>query len=84
MILAPDRITGNQYKIVWQGAKQIGDGAYITGPGYQPPGYAIINMTTNQTVVEQQPFEWYDPLHGEAVEGFSPIFDGIVLKITGN
>ena len=83
MVLAPNRVTGHQYKIVWQGAKQIGDGAYITGPGYQPPSYEIINTTTDQTVVEQQPFEWYDPIHGEAVEVFSPIFDGIVLKITG-
>ena len=40
-------------------------------------------MTTNQTVVEQQLFEWYDPEHGEAVEVLSPMFDGVVLKITG-
>ena len=25
------------YKIVWQGAKPKGPGAYITGAGYQPP-----------------------------------------------
>ena len=83
MVLAPNKVTGHQYKIVWQGAKQIGPAAYITGPGYQPPAYEIIDMTTNQTVVEQQLFEWYDPEHGEAVEVLSPMFDGVVLKITG-
>ena len=83
MVLVPDKVTGHQYKVVWQGAKQIGDGAYITGPGYQPPTYEIIDVITNQTVVAQQPFEWYDPINGEAVEVFSPIFDGIVLKIIG-
>ena len=83
MVLAPNKVTGHQYKIVWQGAKQIGPAAFITGPGYQPPSYEIIDMTTNRTVVEQQPFEWYDPEHGEAVEVLSPMFDGIVLKITG-
>ena len=40
-------------------------------------------MTTNQTVVERQVFEWYDPEHGEAVEALSQMFDGIVLKIKG-
>ena len=83
MVLAPNKVTGHQYKIVWQGAKQIGSSAYITGPGYQPPAYEVIDMTTNQTVVAQQPFEWYDPIHDEAVEVLSPMFDGIVLKITG-
>ena len=83
MVLAPNDVKGDQYKIVWQGAKQIGPGAYMTGPGYQPPTYEIINLTTNQTVVEQQPFEWYDPIHGEAVEVLSPMFDGVILKITG-
>ena len=83
MVLAPNKVTGDQYKIVWQGAKQIDAGAYITGPGYQPPSYEIINMRTDQTVVAQQPFEWYDPIHGEAVEVLSPMFDGIILKITG-
>ena len=82
MVLAPNKVTGDQYKIVWQGAKQIGPGAYMTGPGYQPPAYEIINTTTNQTVVEQQPFDWYEPFQG-AVEVLSPMFDGIVLKITG-
>ena len=90
MVLAPNKVTGDQYKIVWQGAKQgqteSGEGipgAYITGPGYRPPSYEIINTTTNQTVVEQQPFDWYDPIHGEAVEVLSPMFDGIILKIIG-
>ena len=83
MVLAPNKVTGDRYKIVWRGAKQIDAGAYITGPGYQPPTYEIINMKTNQTVVAQQPFEWYDPIHGEAVEVLSPMFDGIILKITG-
>ena len=40
-------------------------------------------MRTDQTVVEQQLFDWYDPEHGEAVEVLSPMFDGIILKITG-
>ena len=83
MVLAPNKVTGHQYKIVWQGATQTGPAAYITGPGYQPPSYEIIDTTTNQTVVEQQFFDWYDPDHGEAVEVLSPMFDGIVLKITG-
>ena len=83
MVLAPDKVTGHQYKIVWTGAKQIDAAAYITGPGYQPPAYEIINTTTNETVVAQQPFDWYDPEHQEAVEVLSPMFDGIVLKITG-
>ena len=83
MVLAPDKVTGHQYKIVWSGAKQTGPAAYITGPGYQPPIYEIIDTTTNQTVVKRQPFDWYDPLHQEAVEVLSPMFDGIVLKITG-
>ena len=83
MVLAPNKVTGHQYKIVWQGATQIGPAAFITGPGYQPPTYEIIDTTTDQTVVEQQFFDWYDPDHGEAVEVLSPMFDGIVLKITG-
>lgn len=83
MVLAPDKVTGHQYKIVWAGAKQTGPAAYITGPGYQPPSYEIIDTTTNQTVVEQQFFNWYDPEHQEAVEVLSPMFDGVVLKITG-
>ena len=83
MVLAPDKVTGHQYKIVWSGAKQTGPAAYITGPGYQPPAYEIINTTTNETVVEKQSFGWYDPGHQEAVEVLSPMFDGIVLKITG-
>ena len=83
MVLAPNKVTGDQYKIVWSGAKQTDAAAYITGPGYQPPAYEIINTTTNQTVVEQQFFDWYDPEHQEAVEVLSPMFDGIVLKITG-
>ena len=83
MVLAPDKVTGHQYKIVWLGAKQTGPAAYITGPGYQPPAYEIIDTTTDKTVVEQQIFDWYDPLHQEAVEVLSPMFDGIVLKITG-
>ena len=83
MVLAPNKVTGHQYKIVWSGAKQTGPAAYITGPGYQPPAYEIVNMTTNETVVEQQFFDWFDPDHGEAVEVLSPMFDGIVLKITG-
>ena len=83
MVLAPNKVTGHEYKIVWQGATQTGPAAYITGPGYQPPSYEIIDTTTNQTVVERQFFDWYDPDHGEAVEVLSPMFDGIVLKITG-
>ena len=83
MVLAPNKVTGHQYKIVWHGAKQVGPGAYITGPGYQPPAYEVVDMTTNQTVVEQQFFDWYDPEHSEAVEVLSPMFDGIVLKIIG-
>ena len=83
MVLAPDKVTGHQYKIVWSGAKQIDSLAYITGPGYQPPSYEIVNTTTDETVVEQQFFDWYDPAHGEAVEVLTPMFDGIVLKITG-
>ena len=83
MVLAPNKVTGDQYKIAWFGAKQTDPGAYITGPGYQPPAYEIVNTTTNQTVVEKQFFDWYDPLHQEAVEVLSPMFDGIVLKITG-
>ena len=83
MVLAPDKVTGHEYKIVWSGAKQIDSAAYITGPGYQPPSYEIVNTTTNETVVGQQFFGWYDPEHQEAVEALSPMFDGIVLKITG-
>ena len=83
MVLAPNKVTGHQYKIVWSGAKQIGPAAYITGPGYQPPAYEIVNTTTNQTVVESQPFDWYDPGHQEAVEVLSPMFDGVVLKLKG-
>ena len=83
MVLAPNKVTGHQYKIVWYGAQQIDAAAYITGPGYQPPAYEIINTTTNETVVERQPFAWYDPEHQEAVEVLSPMFDGVVLKITG-
>ena len=40
-------------------------------------------MTTDQMVVKPQPFEWYDPGHQEAIEVLSPMFDGIILKITG-
>jgi len=83
MVLAPNKVTGHQYKIVWYGAKQAGSGAYITGPGYQPPAYEIVDMTTNQTLVKKQTFDWFDPLHGEAVEALSSMFDGIILKITG-
>ena len=83
MVLAPNKVTGHQYKIVWSGAKQTGPAAYITGPGYQPPSYEIIDTTTDQTVVEQQFFDWYDPGNEEAVEVLSPMFDGIVLKIKG-
>ena len=83
MVLAPDKVTGNEYKMVWSGAKQIGPGAYMTGPGYQPPQYEIIDTTTNQTVVEKQTFDWYDPGHQEAVEVLSPMFDGVILKLTG-
>ena len=83
MVLAPNKVTGHQYKIVWYGAKQIGPGAYITGPGYQPPAYEVVDTTTNETVVEKQSFDWFDPDHGEAVEVLSPMLDGIVLKIKG-
>lgn len=83
MVLAPDKVTGNEYKMVWYGAKQIGQGAYITGPGYQPPAYEIIDTTTNRTVVEKQTFDWYDANHYEADEALSPMFDGIILKIKG-
>jgi hypothetical protein len=40
-------------------------------------------MITNQIVVQKQPFGWYDPEHIQAVEVLSPMFDGIILKITG-
>ena len=83
LLLAPNKVTGHEYKIVWHGAAQTGPGAYITGPGYQPPAYEIVNTTTNETVVERQPFDWYDPEHQEAVETLSPMFDGVVLKIKG-
>ncbi len=83
MVLASKEVTGHQYKIVWRGAKQTGPGAYITGPGYQPPTYDIVNTTTNQKVVENQTFAWYEPDDGAAVEVLSPMFDGIVLKIKG-
>ena len=83
MVLAPNKVTGHQYKMVWYGAKQTGPAAYITGPGYQPPAYEIVDMTTDETVVELQSFDWFDPDHAEAVEVLSPMFDGIVLKITG-
>ncbi len=83
MVLAPEKVTDNEYKIVWYGAKQIDDGAYITGPGYQPPAYEIINITTNQIAVEKQTFDWYDPDNRTAVEILTPIFDGIMLKLTG-
>ena len=83
MVLAPDKVTGNEYKMVWYGAKQTGPGAYITGPGYQPPAYEIIDTTTNQIVVEKQTFDWYDANHYAAYEARSPMFDGIILKMTG-
>ena len=83
MVLAPDKVTGHQYKIVWYGAKQIGPGAYITGPGYQPPAYEIIDTTTNQTVVEKQTFDWYDAGSFEAFEARTPMFDGIILNMKG-
>ena len=34
LVLAPNKVTGHEYKIVWTGAKQIDAAAYITGPGY--------------------------------------------------
>jgi hypothetical protein len=34
-------------------------------------------------VVEEQEFGWYNPDEGHAVEALSPMFDGIVLKLTG-
>lgn len=83
MVLAPKRVTGHQYKIVWYGAKQTGPGAYITGPGYQPPAYEIIDTVTNSIVVEKQTFDWYDADHFEAFEARSPMFDGIILKLKG-
>ncbi len=83
MVLAPDKVTGNEYKMVWYGAKQTGPEAYITGPGYQPPAYEIIDTTTDQTVVEKQTFDWYDANHLEAYEARSPMFDGIILRIKG-
>ena len=83
MVLKPDKVTGDEYKMVWYGAKQIGPGAYITGPGYQPPAYEIINTTTNQTVLEKQTFDWYDANHYAAYEARSPMFDGIILKMKG-
>ncbi len=81
MVLAPKQVTGHQYKIVWHGAKPVGGGAYITGPGYQPPAYEVVDTTTNQTVLERQTFAWYEPPH--AVEVLTPMFDGIILKIKG-
>ncbi len=82
-VLAPDKVTGNPYKIVWYGAEQTGPSAFITGPGYQPPAYEIIDTTTNKTVVEKQTFDWYDPINGEAVESRTPMFDGIILNLKG-
>ena len=83
MVLEPKKVTGHQYKIVWYGAKQIGPAAYITGSGYQPPAYEIVDTTTNQTVVEKQTFDWYDAYNYAAFEARSPMFDGIILKIKG-
>ncbi len=83
MVIVPNQVTGNTYKIVWYGAKQIGPAAYLTGPGHQPPTYEIIDTTTNQTVVEKQTFDWYDANHYEAFEARTPMFDGIILKMTG-
>ena len=83
MVIVPNKVTGHQYKILWYGAKQTGPGAYITGPGHQPPAYEIIDTTTNQTVVEKQTFDWYDPINEAAVEARTPMFDGIILKMTG-
>lgn len=83
MVIAPKKVTGHQYKIVWYGANQTGPGAYITGPGYQPPSYEIIDTVTNQTVVEKQVFDWYDASHFTAYEALSPMFDGIILKMKG-
>ncbi len=83
MVLAPDKVTGHQYKIVWYGAKQTGPGAYITGPGHQPPAYEIVDTTINQIVVEKQTFDWYDAGHLEAFEARSPMFDGIILNMKG-
>ena len=90
MVLAPNEVTGHQYKIVWQGARQrqteSGEYvplAFIGGPGYQPPSYEIIDTATDETVVEQQFFDWYDADHFGAAEALSPMFDGITLKITG-
>ncbi len=83
MVIVPNKVTGNTYKIVWYGAKQIGPAAYLTGPGHQPPAYEIIDTTTNQTVVEKQTFDWYDANHYEAFEARTPMFDGIILKMTG-
>ncbi|MDE0636871.1 MAG: hypothetical protein OXI43_13620 [Candidatus Poribacteria bacterium] len=92
MVLAPDKVTGHEYKIVWYGVEFVDKRknkqerlpqAYITGIDYQPPAYEIVDTTTNQTVVERQTFDWYDPPHGEAVEVLSPMFDGVILKLTG-
>ena len=83
MVLEPKKVTGHEYKIVWYGAKQTGPGAYITGPGYQPPAYEIIDTTTNQTVVEKQTFDWYDANDYAVFEARSPLFDGIMLKMKG-
>ena len=83
MIIAPKHVTGHQYKIVWYGAKPKDAGAYISGPGYQPPAYEVIDMTTDQIVVQKQSFGWYDPTQIAAVEVLSPMFDGITLRIKG-
>ena len=83
MVLEPKKVTGHEYKIVWYGAKQTAPGAYITGPGHQPPAYEIVDTVTNQTVVEKQTFDWYDAGHLEAFEARSPMFDGIILKMKG-
>ena len=83
MVIVPNKVTGNQYKIVWYGAKQTGPGAYITGPGHQPPAYEIIDTTTNQTVIEKTTFDWYDANHFEAYEARTPMFDGIILNMKG-
>ena len=37
MLLAPKKVTGHQYKIVWHGAKPIDADAFITGPAINRP-----------------------------------------------
>ncbi|MBI1925853.1 hypothetical protein HYR99_16585 [Candidatus Poribacteria bacterium] len=88
LIVEPPKVTGHRYKVVWQGAKAASDAtgasAVIGGAKYTHPQYEIIDLDAGgKKVVEAQEFGWYNPDEGHAVEVLSPLFDGIVLKLTG-